>query len=68
MTTPPGTELHQIAITVARMEGRLDGVLALGVAHETRIRKLERALWVAVGAGAEAGGGVGAIVAKLGGG
>jgi len=70
--TPPvpgnSTELHQIALSVARMEGKLDGVLALGVDHETRIRKLERALWIAVGAGAAAGGGVAAVVSKLTGG
>lgn len=67
---PPGNgaELHQIALSVARMEGKLDGVLASSADHETRIRKLERALWVAVGAGAAAGGGVAAVVSKLTGG
>jgi len=63
-----GTELHQIALSVARMEGKLDGVLALGVDHETRIRKLERTLWAVGGAGAAAGGGVAALVSKLSGG
>jgi hypothetical protein len=50
------------------MEGKLDALLALGADHEARIRKLERALWIAVGAGAAAGGGVAAIVSKLAGG
>jgi hypothetical protein len=50
------------------MEVKLDRVLALGVDHEARIRHLERALWVTVGAGAAAGGGVAALVSKLSGG
>lgn len=65
MTGAPGSELHQIALSVARMEAKLDGALSLGIDHEARIRKLERALWVAVGAGAAAGGGVSAIISQL---
>jgi hypothetical protein len=71
MSTGPtgnGSELHQIALSVARMEGKLDGVLALGVDHETRIRKLERALWAVAGAAAVTGGGIAAIVSRLTGG
>lgn len=85
--TPPvpgsGTELHQIALSVARMEGKLDGVLAQGADHESRLRKLElaggadheprirsleRALWAVGGAGAVTGGGIAAIISKLTGG
>ena len=66
MTTTDDTQqLHEIALSVARMEGKLDGALAQGADHEIRIRKLERALWVAAGAGAAAGGGVSAIVSAL---
>lgn len=83
MTVLVGPELHEISVTVARMEGKLDGTLALGVDHEARIRKLEvsnahdhearirkleHALWLAAGAGAAAGGGVAAIMSQLTGG
>ncbi|MCE7008726.1 hypothetical protein LWC34_38835 [Kibdelosporangium philippinense] len=33
--------------------------------HETRIRKLERALWIAAGFAATAGGGVGAVISQI---
>jgi hypothetical protein len=33
--------------------------------HEARIRRLERALWIATGAGLLGGGGLGAIAAQL---
>lgn len=50
---------------LARIEVKLDQALTQHGDHETRIRRLERALWTAAGAGVAGGGVVGAIVAKL---
>lgn len=60
---PDGQEL--LALTVARIEVKLDQALAQHADHETRIRRLERALWMAAGAGLAGGGVAGAIAAKL---
>lgn len=62
---PQVSELHAIALSVARMETKLDNVLASSADHETRIRKLERALWAVGGAGAVSGGGIAALVSRL---
>lgn len=50
---------------VTRIEVKLDQALAHGADHEARIRRLERALWMAVGFAAAAGGLIGAVVARL---
>lgn len=57
--------MADIEIALARIETKLDRALSDGTDHETRIRKLERALWAATGAAAFAGGGIGAFVSKL---
>jgi len=62
MTMPNSPEL---ALTVARIEVKLDQALAQHDDHEARIRRLERALWTAAGAATAAGGTVGAIVSQL---
>lgn len=69
MTTPParnGQETaesdREVLARLVRIEIKLDQVIHLGTDHETRIRKLERALWLATGAAAAAGGTVGAFV------
>ena len=54
-----------LALTVARIEVKLDQALASHADHEIRIRRLERALWMAVGAGLAGGGVAGAIAAQL---
>lgn len=61
---------------LARIETKLDAFLAQQtnyetraqsnhVDHETRIRRLERALWTATGFAAAGGGTLGAIVSQL---
>jgi hypothetical protein len=61
---------------LARIEEKLNAILTQMIGndsrvelhitdHETRLRKLERALWIATGAGLVAGGSAGAIVAQL---
>jgi hypothetical protein len=54
-----------LALSVARIEVKLDQALAQHADHEIRIRRLEHALWMAVGVGLAGGGAAGAIVAKL---
>lgn len=54
-----------LALAVARIEVKLDQALANHADHEVRIRRLERALWMAVGAGLAGGGVAGAIAAQL---
>jgi hypothetical protein len=61
MTAPD----ESFAVTVARIEVKLDQALANHADHETRIRKLERALWIATGAAAAGGGTLGAIASQL---
>lgn len=53
---------REVLDRLVRIETKLDNVIYLGTDHETRIRKLERALWLATGAAAAAGGTVGAFV------
>lgn len=50
---------------VTRIEVKLDQALSRDADHETRIRRLERAFWVAAGVAAPAGGLVGAVVTRL---
>lgn len=50
---------------LARIEVKLDQSLTQHGDYETRIRRLERALWTATGFAAAVGGTVGAVVAKL---
>lgn len=71
MTAPEATGER-----LARMETKLDALLTQFSGHETRvqtsvtdhetrIRRLERALWIAAGAGLLGGGGLGAVAAQL---
>lgn len=48
-----------------RLEVKLDLALSNGTDHEARLRRLERALWLATGAAAAAGGVVGSFLSKL---
>jgi hypothetical protein len=50
---------------VARIEVRLEQAVAQQADHESRVRRLERALWTAVGFAAAFGGLIGAAVAKF---
>lgn len=50
---------------LVRIETKLDIIITNYQDHETRIRKLERALWVAIGAAGLAGGVVGQLITPL---
>jgi hypothetical protein len=50
---------------LVRIEVKLDQALIQHGDHETRIRRLERALWMAAGFAATAGGGVGALLTTV---
>lgn len=56
-------EVHEVLMSQARMEGKLDGVLALAADHESRIRGLERAMWRTAGGAGTLGSLVGLVVA-----
>jgi ABC-type uncharacterized transport system permease subunit len=64
----PEGDITDLRVTLARIEEKLDGALASGADHETRLRKLEKAAWMAVGLATAAGGATGAISAILTGG
>lgn len=55
----------ELALTVARIEVKLDQALAQHADHELRIRRLERAVWIATGFASAAGGTVGALASQL---
>jgi hypothetical protein len=38
---PASDDMHLLALAVARIEGKLDSALAVGIDHETRLRGLE---------------------------
>lgn len=50
---------------LVRIETKLDAWLLRSDDHESRLRKLERALWIGMGATAVVGGALGGGVAKL---
>lgn len=54
-----------IEVQLARIEGKLDVALAGVSDHEQRIRKLERAVWGAAGAGLLAGGFAGSVASTV---
>lgn len=58
-----------VAERLARIEVKLDHALTQHGEdlkdHEARIRRLERALWIAAGFATTAGGGIGALVSQL---
>ncbi|MGI5285238.1 hypothetical protein ACQEVF_18145 [Nonomuraea polychroma] len=53
---------REVIETLVRMETKLDAAISRGDDHEDRIRRLERAVWVAAGAGMAGGGVFGVIV------
>lgn len=50
---------------LVRIETKLDVAITRDADHETRIRRLERSMWIAVGAAAAGGGIVGQLIAPL---
>lgn len=67
--TVPEQNSSAIALTLARVEVKLDSALALGKDHESRLRTLERKVWAAsglagLGSGAVAAAIVGAVIRR----
>lgn len=62
--TPTPDELLQFERLV-RIETKLDAYNTSNADHETRLRRLERALWIAVGAAGVGGGVIGQLLAPL---
>lgn len=56
---------REVLDRLVRIETKLDAQLTRSDDHETRLRRLERALWLATGAAAAAGGVVGSIASRL---
>ena len=59
------TEAEQMQATLARIEVKLDRLLDDHSDHERRIRKLEQAMWKAVGAAAAVSGAGAALLTKV---
>lgn len=64
MTPSPDPDLAQFERLV-RIETKLDAYNTSSADHEMRLRRLERALWIAVGAAGVGGGVIGQLVAPL---
>jgi hypothetical protein len=58
-------EEPEIIERLTRIEVKLDTAISRVDDHETRIRRLERIVWVAAGAAAAGGGVVGSIAQQL---
>lgn len=56
---------NEVLERLTRIETKLDTAIGRVDDHESRIRRLERALWPATGAAATAGGAVGSIASRL---
>ena len=50
--------IEDLAVVVARIEAKLDVAISKGDDHETRIRALERKVWMAAGFAAAGGAGL----------
>ncbi|QWY81843.1 membrane protein [Microbacterium phage Honk] len=61
---PPSEDAALVSF-LTRVEVKLDAVLTRGDDHETRIRSLERKVWLAAGAAAVMGGVVGNVAPSL---
>jgi hypothetical protein len=53
-------------VILARIETKLDTVISQTGDHETRIRKVEKVIWVAAGAAGIGGGAVSQVLGNLG--
>lgn len=67
--TTPAEQGGSVPDRLTRVEVKLDMLLlqtpTLHTDHETRIRRLERAVWLAAGFASAGGGAAGAIISKL---
>lgn len=57
--------IRDLQVTLMRVETKLDASLTRVDDHEARIRRLERAVWIAAGVAAASGGTVGAAAASF---
>lgn len=57
--------VDMMAVELAKISTKLDALAAADLDKEGRLRKVERAIWVAVGAGSAVGGVAGAIVGQV---
>jgi len=53
---------HEVLERLTRIEVKLDTAINRTDDHESRLRRLERAVWVATGAAAIAGGAIGEVL------
>ena len=58
-------DVADLKVAIARIETKLDAALTVGADHEARIRRLERAVWLAAGAAAAAGGTLGSLATHI---
>lgn len=56
---------QEVLERLTRIETKLDAAISRGDDHEHRLRRLERAVWLATGAAAAMGGAVGAAAQRL---
>jgi hypothetical protein len=56
---------QEVLERLTRIETKLDAAISRGDDHEHRLRRLERAVWVATGAAAAVGGAVGSVAHHL---
>jgi hypothetical protein len=56
---------QEVLERLTRIETKLDAAISRGDDHEHRLRRLERAVWLATGAAAAMGGAVGAAAQQL---
>lgn len=59
------TAEREVLDRLISIELKLDAVINRGDDHETRIRRLERAVWIAAGAAMAGGGVLGAIASQI---
>jgi hypothetical protein len=58
-------DTEEMPVLLARIETKLDMALARSDDHEGRIRKLEKAVWLAAGFAAAGGGLIGTVVTQM---
>jgi hypothetical protein len=58
-------QVIDVRITLARIEQKIDAATAATTDHEGRLRRVERALWLATGTAAAVGGVAGKLVGLL---
>lgn len=65
MTTAPASDLPSLVERMIRIEVKLDTYNSNHSDHETRLRKVERNMYLMAGVALIGGGGIGSIVTQL---